>query len=173
MIAARVYGRGWGFLQCGNRWGRSAARGHELPPHPGAGAADIHPIRDMKAGRRRDRSAGKRVVLTRLIERIANVPDSRSPLPVHCHMPSDGCGHTLAKGWYPSADEVRSRNSLCDQRQWRRLGSSQDSLYSFHDIFYRAGVRRRNYLEGAIAFRAAPKMHDEPLIPILGPIGRD
>ena len=60
---------------------------------------------------------------------------------------------------------------LCDQPRPKNVASSHDIFYPFHNIFYRLGVRRRNDLERAVAFRAVPKMTYLPLIPILGPFG--
>ena len=62
---------------------------------------------------------------------------------------------------------------LCDQPRPKNVASSHDIFYSFHNIFYRLGMRRRNDLERAVAFRAVPKMTYLPLIPILGPFGRN
>ena len=60
------------------------------------------------------------------------------------------------------------RTALSDQPQGGIIFPSHDSFYSSHDIFYRLGVRRRDDLETAVAFRATPTMKNVPLIPILG-----
>ena len=56
------------------------------------------------------------------------------------------------------------RTALCDEQR-------RQNVVRRHDIIRRDGRNQNRGLETAVAFRAAPKMADVPLIPILGSFG--
>ena len=73
---------------------------------------------------------------------------------------------------WPQAGRPTGVGALMRQPRRKNVVSCQDIFYSFHDIFYRLGVSRRNDLEAAIAFGTTPKMNNVPLISKLAPFGK-
>ena len=63
-------------------------------------------------------------------------------------------------------------NCLRHQSPRRNIVPRHDSFYPCHDVFYRLCVCRRNDLETAVAFRAAPNMTNSRVIAILRPWGQ-